>query len=83
MSPSSARPWTTIATIVASDRISCSGQQVGAPRRRSSLVLISRPSETARLASTRATIPAARLVIQNRWGVALVVMGSIVGALEP
>lgn len=36
------------------------------------LRLMTSPSETARLASTSETMPAARLVIQKRWGVALV-----------
>jgi hypothetical protein len=37
------------------------------------LVLIHRPTDTARLARIKATIPAARLVIQKRCGAALVV----------
>ncbi len=44
---------------------SCVERRSG-PLRRSSLVLISRPSDTARLARIRAAKPAARLVIQNR-----------------
>ena len=64
-SPSSDTPWTTSATIVASASVSCAARRsVVLPL--SSLVLISSPIETARLASTRAANPAARLVIQNR-----------------
>ncbi len=64
-SPSSAVACTTIATIVDRDRTSCVTSRSDW-RPLSSFVLISSPSETARLARMSATKPAARLVIQNR-----------------
>src|SRR5450755_1329423 len=73
LSPSSAAAWTTIATIVDSERISWVTRR-SAPLRLSSFVLMSSPSETARLARMRAENPAARLMSQNRCGVSGVVM---------
>src|SRR5437764_15228421 len=62
-----------MATIVDIDRISWAARSsIVLPL--ISLVLISSPRATARLATTSATMPAARLVIQNRCGPAFVVM---------
>src|SRR5262249_9611931 len=70
--------WTTSAIIVASDSASCVTRR-SAPQRLSSFVLISNPSDTARLAIRSAAIPAARDVIQNRWGVRFVCMRPVSG----
>jgi hypothetical protein len=72
-SPRSERPCTASATSVPSDRTSCRARRSGR-RARIILRLITRPIETARLASTSEAMPAARLVIQNRWGAAEVAM---------
>src|SRR5690349_21689280 len=79
LSPSSVAPCTTIATIVDSERISCATRRSG-PRPFSQRVPISNPTHTARLAVTSATDPAARLVIQNSWGLGSVAM---LGSLRP
>ena len=67
LSPSSATAWTTSATIVASDSASWRWRRSGRPL--TSLPPKRRPTQTARLDSSSAAVPAARLVIQKRCSV--------------
>jgi hypothetical protein len=64
-SPSKAPAWTTIAAIVAIASASWVARRSG-PRRRTRRPLMRRPTVTDVVARSKARMPAARLVIQNR-----------------
>ena len=70
-SPSSATACTTMATIVAIESASWMARRSG-PRPFISLPPMLRPTPTATLEKSSASVPAARLVIQNRWSLTVV-----------
>ena len=71
LSPSSATACTTMATMVAIESASWMARRSG-PRPLISLPPMLRPTPTATLEKSSASVPAARLVIQNRWSLTVV-----------
>ena len=77
-SPSSAAPWTAIATIVARESASCRAfASPPRPLRGPPRPLINSPARDRALERTSAAVPAARLVIQKRCGPAEVAAAGI------